>query len=64
MKHMAPGKSPGNMHIQNYSDGKWLYDFEAGEFLGAPRALIRTASRNPEFQRAIDKGFQRLNVAR
>ncbi len=60
VENPAPGVRDGQMHLQDYSGGKWQYDFGAGEFSGVPRSLAKTLAGDPAAQRAINQGLRYL----
>jgi len=57
-----PGVRRGQLHLQDYSGGKWQYDFESGSFTGVPRSLQRLIARDPAAQRAINTGLRYLGM--
>lgn len=62
VENPAPGRRPGRLHLQDESGGKYLYDFEAGEFRGLPRSLARQIENDPAVAHAIAKGRRYLGL--
>ncbi len=62
VENPAPGKRPGQLHLQDDSGGKYLYDFTDCRFVGAPRALEKILAKDPKVARAIEKGSEYLGL--
>lgn len=60
VENPAPGRRPGQMHLQDYSGGKWQWDFETSKFLEVPKGWLKQISANPKFQQAINFGLRFL----
>lgn len=57
-----PGSRPGQMHLQDDSGNKYYYNFNTGQFEGAPNSFIKKIMSDPQYQRAIRKGASMLGV--
>lgn len=55
VENPAPGIRPGPLHFQQ-GDAKYLYDFDAGSFVGMPNSMQKVIARDPNVARAIEKG--------
>jgi Pre-toxin TG len=62
VENPAPGVRPGQLHLQDYSGNKYLYNFETGEFEGLPRSLAKQIAKDPRVGRAIAKGRTYLGI--
>ena len=62
VENAAPGVRPGQMHIQDYSGNKYLYDFDTCEFIGIPRSLARKLAKDPKVAAAIEKRARFLGL--
>ena len=62
VENPAPGMRPGQLHLQDGSGGKYLYNFGTGEFEGVPASLAKLIARDPAVARAIIKGGAALGV--
>jgi hypothetical protein len=62
VENPAPGIRPGQLHLQDAEDNKFLYDFEADRFAGVPRTLAQKVSNDPASQRAIATGKRYLGL--
>jgi hypothetical protein len=56
-----PGGRPGQLHLQAGS-AKYLYDFDAGVWVGLPRNLQRVVASDPAVARAIVRARQYLGL--
>jgi hypothetical protein len=63
VENPAPGRRPGQLHLQDSRGGKYLYDFEANEFVGLPRSLAKKIAADPGVDRAINQARRILNVS-
>lgn len=61
VENPAPGVRPGQLHFQR-GDAKYLYDFDAGEFVGMPKSMQKAVARDPNVVRAIEKGRSVLGI--
>ena len=59
VENPAPGKRPGQIHYQDATGVKYLYDPTSGRFLGAPKSVNELLS-DPLFRQGIDKGLKYL----
>jgi hypothetical protein len=59
-----PGQRPGQIHLQDYNDNKWLYDLETGRFIGMPRKLEQKLMSDPRFRKSLEQGFKYLREER
>ena len=57
-----PGQRPGQIHFQDASGSKYLYDLETKSFRGAPNAVNELLGRE-DVQRAIQTGLKYLGVS-
>ncbi len=64
VENPAPGKRPGQLHLQDYIGNKWMYDFEGGFFRGVPKKLLKSLTTDPRFAAGIDKGFRYLKFGK
>lgn len=49
-------------HLQDAGGGKYLYDFDAGEFVGLPSSLAKQVANDPNVARAVAKGRRYLGL--
>lgn len=61
VENPAPGVRPGQLHLQTRG-GKYLYNFDTGEFEGIPGSLARQIANDPAVAQAIAKGKTYLGV--
>jgi RHS repeat-associated protein len=61
VENPAPGQRAGQIHYQDAS-GKYLYDFETGQFQGMSRTKSAELLSRPEVQDAIQKGLKYLGM--
>ncbi len=59
VENPAPGVRPGQLHYQDSSGNKYLFDPIRGEFIGAPRS-VNNQMDNPCFRQSIEKGLKYL----
>jgi filamentous hemagglutinin len=57
-----PGQRPGQIHFQDSSGAKYIYDIESKTFHGAPNAVNQLLGRE-DVQRAIQIGLRYLGVS-
>ena len=62
VENAASGVRPGQLHLQGSAGGKYLYDFEAGQWTGVPRSLQRQIATDPVVARAIATGRRYLGL--
>jgi hypothetical protein len=62
VENPAPGVPPGQLHPQDTAGGKYLFDFDAGEFAGLPRSLQKRIAATVRSARHRER-FDYLNVA-
>jgi Pretoxin HINT domain len=62
VENPAPGVRPGQLHLQDAAGGKYLYNFETGEFEGIPNSLAKAIANDPAVARAIAKGAVYLGL--
>jgi len=62
VENPAPGVRPGQLHLQDEAGNKYLYDFEADEFEGLPRALVEKLADDPAATRAVVTGKRYLGL--
>lgn len=62
VENPAPGSRPGQLHLQDDAGGKYLYDFEAGQFPGLPKSLAKQVGKDPNIGRAIGTGRRYLGL--
>lgn len=62
VENPAPGRRPGQLHLQDDAGGKYLYDFDANAFVGLPRSLQRQIANDPAVARAIAAGRRYLGM--
>ncbi len=62
VENPAPGSRPGQFHLQDSAGGKYLYDFEAGQFPGLPRSLQKQIENDSAVGRAIATGRRYLGL--
>lgn len=61
VENPAPGVRPGQRHFQQ-GNAKYLYDFDAGAFIGMPIRMQKVIARDPNVARAIEKGRSVLGL--
>lgn len=62
VENPAPGVRPGQLHLQDDSGNKYLYDFDADEFKDLPRSLADKLTDDPAAKRAIATGKRYLGL--
>lgn len=62
VENPAPGVRPGQLHLQDSAGGKYLYDFEAGQWTRLPRSIQRQIADDPAVARAIATGRRYLGL--
>ena len=60
IENPAPGRRPGQMHLQDYSGHKYFFNFRTGNFEGLSVRQMKQFSRSANFRRAILKGLSHL----
>jgi hypothetical protein len=60
LENPNPGQRPGQLHLQDYAGGKWLYDFGSGRFVGLPRRLEQEVMSDPRFRTALLRALHNL----
>lgn len=53
-----PGQRAGQIHVQDAKGNKYLFDPDAGSFVGAPRA-INDMLKNGDFVKGLNKGLEK-----
>jgi RHS repeat-associated protein len=59
VENPAPGERPGQLHYQDATGNKYLYDPAADSFPGAPKS-VNNLLNNPNFRNGIQKGLRYL----
>lgn len=62
VENPAPGVRPGQLHFQDYSGNKYLYNFKTGQFEGLPSGLAKKIAKDPAVARAIVTGRRYLGM--
>jgi hypothetical protein len=62
VENPAPGVRPGQLHLQDDHGNTYLYDFEADEFAGLPRAIAQKIRPDPAVARAVATGKRYLGL--
>jgi hypothetical protein len=62
VENPAPGVRPGQLHLQDDTGNKYLYDFEAEEFKSLPRSIADKIAEDPAARRAIVTGKRYLGL--
>lgn len=57
VENPKPGQRAGQIHYQDNTGAKYLYDPKTNSFLGAPRA-VNNLLKDPKFMAAINKGLK------
>jgi RHS repeat-associated protein len=57
-----PGGRPGQLHLQDYDDNKYQFNFKTGKFMGLPSSLAKAVARDPAVARAIRTGLRYLGM--
>jgi RHS repeat-associated protein len=55
-----PGQRPGQIHYQDSSNNKYIYDVKTGQFEGLSNSQSKQLLSKPEVQQAIQKGLNYL----
>jgi filamentous hemagglutinin len=61
VENSNPGQRPGQIHYQDGSGNKYIYDVSTNTFRGAPKS-VNNLLRDPSFKNGIEKGLRYLGV--